>query len=279
MHEAFPLDESEQRDDHIDADRPVIEGLMHKIHDAISILEFSGAEPDMVITDVKGIPFGRFADGRLDATLIADGGDFYGRLTYKPADSSDRSFDINRSVRDQAWMNGKSATTNQRIMRRLHADWPSFIVDNSAVLNHIDNPNPSMKDVHDIVQCLVPHAHPQDVLRTSAYGYHMVVADDDTMFDVPLTITKTTSLGEPWSWTVVASVTLPETLDGSLTDFTYCLSFDDQLRPNFSKTYIDLATGEIVPVYIDDLDYAINNQFSPMIDKLVDEKLYGNFSI
>lgn len=106
----------------------------------------------------------------------------------------------------------------------------------------------------------------------------MIAVEGEAMVAVPLSITKTTSHDD--KWVIVASIGVPELINKQIDELTYCISFDsDYSHPNFSKTYIDQRTGEVVPVNSSDLDYVINKQFLPIIDKMLDEKIYNRFAV
>lgn len=260
----------------ITADGVALEHTARALVNGIDRLKERVVTPNSYTVDAQRIPFGHLGDGHLSISITIDEGCPSAILSYQ-APAGEVGFLLKRSLSDQQWRlatgSGKQKLNDGAVLRSLDANWPSYIIDNTAIRDCVDLRNGdgfSFETTVGLVQdLLVPHAESRLEERIYAYS-HITVDPDGNLSEMRLT------LGEKQDHyglrSVVADITQPYLCDGVSTPLHTRITVDELGEPTLEVWYDHPETGQPVSVPVHDTP-ALCKQLEATLDELLSEKL------
>lgn len=249
-----------------------LETLSASMHQALDMLEEHAITPNRLTVETQRIPFGRFGDGSLSTILTLDEGYFSGKLSFSSGDKSHRPFFYVREIGDSTWWTSdrQKYATDEAVLRTLDANWPQHVIDNSPVRQAMDDENPTVHTVADLVRGhLEPHAKYHSTERIYAYS-HMTVDDEGRCESSTLLLAS--EVDHDGFRTVTANITLPYTCNDVDTPLTCRVVIDELGDAQLTSFYEHPETKKPIDVPIHDITRLLE-EFEIMIGQLIGEKL------
>lgn len=163
------------------------------LNETVDMLRLNKVAPDTLTKEFTHAPFGRFADGHLSASMTNDNGYWIGTVSFIGAEDDTRgSFIAKHRIADgELWTTADERTINgTQMAKRLHANWPQFIVDNTQATHLVDmEAQPSIAQIATLLDTHIAGSA-QSRRVEEAYLYRSILVDGvrDTVRDTSLAI-------------------------------------------------------------------------------------------
>lgn len=150
------------------------------LNETVDALKRHHVTPNTITKEFTHAPFGRFGDGHLSASMTNDNGYYTGSVSFIGAEDDTRSsFIATHHISDgDLWIVGNKGTiTGARLAKRLHANWPQFITDNTLATRLVDmDTQPTTEQIATMLDTsLASGAESQRI--ESAYVYRALTVD------------------------------------------------------------------------------------------------------
>lgn len=170
-------------------ERTPLERLSETFRSAIETLKNNEVEPDCFTHNAQQIPFGRFGEGRLSTSMTVDEGFVSGKIGFSDENDPASSFYVTRGLGDTSWRQGARKFSNTGVARKLDANWPQQLFDNTAIrhLTHGSAASPSLDDLFTVVEHeLAPNARYFNIESIFAYSTISIDPETNTLSSVTL---------------------------------------------------------------------------------------------
>lgn len=249
-----------------------VETLQLELVDALCLLKNRCVEPDEYTIHQENIPFGRYAESKLNVDLVFRDDDIYGEFTMFDPNNMSNTFSLSRDDTLAPWVrpDGTSIITHDlaRIIRR---SWPIFDQYASEYLELISNIKEiAARDIVTIVDDVMrPFA--ENVVYTRTYCYNFQRVDDTgSILSQQFSLIEREHAGV--MQTMQAIIVIPYELNGIPTTLSCGMQFDSNGSHTITSLYTNPETGEKVEVKPNDPD-EIMRQIQILTLQLVDGKL------
>lgn len=163
------------------------------LNETVDALKRNQVAPNTTTREFSHAAFGRFGDGHLSASMTNDNGYWTGSITFIGAEDDTRgSFVGTHRIADgDTWTLDDKRTINlMQVAKRLHANWPQFLVDNTQATRLVDmEASPSIEQIATLLDTYLA-SHAQSRRTEEAYLYRSILVDGirDTVRDTSLAV-------------------------------------------------------------------------------------------
>lgn len=240
--------------------------------------------PDSYSIDTQRIPFGRYGDGYLAASLSSDQGFHAATLSYVAppdearANEKSASFLLRRNIEHDRWWMANKHTSDEGVLRYLDANWPQHLIDNNPVRQAIDADDPGFSTVFALVHdYLIPHARYR--LTEKIYSFSRINIDELSGDCSATSLVAGVKTDQDGFQSYAADIAQPYVVNGTPTELHSTLTIDDMGTPSLSSWYDYPVTDKqgntrskraIVPIHD---TRALCREYELMLNELLKEKL------
>lgn len=163
------------------------------LNETVDAMRRNHVAPDTKTKEFTHAAFGRFGDGHISASMTNDNGYWTGSITFIGAEDDTRgSFVATHHIADgDTWTRDDKRTMNgMHVAKRLHANWPQFIVDNTQATRLVDaEASPSIEQIATLLDTYLA-GNAQSRRIEEAYLYRSILVDGvrNTVRDTSLAI-------------------------------------------------------------------------------------------
>lgn len=249
--------------------------LDEAIRGALETLAKHKVEPDCFTHHTQQIPFGRFGEGHITNTLTVDEGFVSGGISFVSDSDPDQSFYVRKELGNPTWRdkNGRKFS-DWGVARKLDANWPQQLVDNTAVRRLADprDRHVTPDDLFVLIETmLAPNARYFTV--KNVYAYSTVRIEQETNTYSYITFLLASEEDQDGFQQRFAQLTIPYICDKMPTYLHSRVAFNELDTLTVSSWYDHPEKGDPVAINRSTINNAwIYQEIIDNIEALVDEK-------
>lgn len=253
-------------------ERTALSKLWESLYGAIELLAEQEITPDCFTHTALRMPFGRFGDSHITTSMTVDENFVSGTISFASSDNPEESFSVNRELGNTSWRGNGHKYSNWGIARKLDANWPQQLIDNTAVrrLASPRDKNVSDDDLFQLVETeLAPNARYFTIEKIYAYSTIRIDPETDALSAIAFRLAVTEDHDEFRQYHT--QLTMPYTCDEVPTSLHSRTTFDELGNFSIETWYDHPETGKPVEVTLASADMVLEEVIGYIAD-LVEEK-------